>query len=91
MELEAKIELWVNGKEGLLNQYLLQLQHHPLRTKAITAGVLSGISDLVSQKLTGIQKIQLRRLVLKVVKLFLNSNYSKITYVVNSIEDGYIV
>jgi len=28
---------------------------------------LSGISDLVSQKLTGIQKIQLRRLVLKVL------------------------
>uniref|UniRef100_A0A7N2R430 Peroxisomal membrane protein n=1 Tax=Quercus lobata TaxID=97700 RepID=A0A7N2R430_QUELO len=54
------------AKKGLLNQYLLQLQHHPLRTKAITAGVLSGISDLVSQKLTGIQKIQLRRLVLKV-------------------------
>uniref|UniRef100_A0A7N2LSC5 Peroxisomal membrane protein PMP22 n=1 Tax=Quercus lobata TaxID=97700 RepID=A0A7N2LSC5_QUELO len=79
------------AKKGLLNQYLLQLQHHPLRTKAITAGVLSGISDLVSQKLTGIQKIQLRRLVLKVVKLFVNSIYSKITYVVNSIEDSYIV
>ncbi|ONI09916.1 hypothetical protein PRUPE_4G018300 [Prunus persica] len=54
------------AKKGL-QQYLLQLQHHPLRTKAITAGVLSAISDIVSQKLTGIQKLQLRRLLLKVV------------------------
>ncbi|KAJ7967717.1 peroxisomal membrane protein PMP22-like [Quillaja saponaria] len=38
-----------------------------LRTKAITAGVLSAISDIVSQKLTGIQKLQLRRLLLKVL------------------------
>ncbi|XP_062161549.1 peroxisomal membrane protein PMP22 [Alnus glutinosa] len=56
-----------SANKGLFHQYLVQLQRHPLRTKAITAGVLSGISDLVSQKLTGIQKIQLRRLVLKVL------------------------
>lgn len=54
------------AKKGL-QQYLIQLQHHPLRTKAITAGVLSAISDIVAQKLTGIQKLQLRRLLLKVV------------------------
>ncbi|KAL5578784.1 hypothetical protein UlMin_011226 [Ulmus minor] len=54
------------AKKGL-QQYMMQLQQHPLRTKAITAGVLSAISDIVSQKLTGIQKIQLRRLILKVV------------------------
>ncbi|GAB4830837.1 Peroxisomal membrane protein pmp22 [Ancistrocladus abbreviatus] len=54
------------AKKGL-QSYMLQLQHHPLRTKAITAGVLSGISDIVSQKLSGIQKIQLRRLLLKVL------------------------
>ncbi|XP_057471286.1 peroxisomal membrane protein PMP22 [Actinidia eriantha] len=53
-------------KKGL-QQYLLQLQRHPLRTKALTAGFLSAISDIVSQKLTGIQKLQLRRLLLKVV------------------------
>ncbi|KAJ7946313.1 peroxisomal membrane protein PMP22-like [Quillaja saponaria] len=40
-------------------------RQHPLRTKAITAGVLSAVSDIVSQKLTGIQKLQLRRLLLK--------------------------
>ncbi|XP_043690952.1 peroxisomal membrane protein PMP22-like isoform X2 [Telopea speciosissima] len=50
-------------------QYMLQLQHHPLRTKAITAGVLAAISDSISQKLSGIQKLQLRRLLLKVVLL----------------------
>ncbi|KAK2644528.1 hypothetical protein Ddye_019723 [Dipteronia dyeriana] len=54
------------AKRGL-QQYLLQLQHHPLRTKAITAGVLSAISDIVAQKLSGIQKLQLRRLLLKVL------------------------
>lgn len=54
------------AKKGL-QRYMYQLQKHPLRTKAITAGVLSAISDIVSQKLSGIQKIQLRRLLLKVV------------------------
>lgn len=54
------------AKKGL-QQYLLQLQHHPLRTKAITAAVLSAVSDIVSQKLSGIQKLQLKRLLLKVV------------------------
>uniref|UniRef100_A0A2P2KN92 Peroxisomal membrane protein PMP22 n=1 Tax=Rhizophora mucronata TaxID=61149 RepID=A0A2P2KN92_RHIMU len=57
------------AKKGL-NQYLLQLQRHPLRTKAITAGVLSAISDIVAQKLSGIEKLQFRRLLLKVVKPF---------------------
>ncbi|KAI3742971.1 hypothetical protein L1987_60671 [Smallanthus sonchifolius] len=54
------------AKRGL-QHYLLQLQHHPLRTKALTAGVLSAISDIVSQKLSGIQKLQIRRLLLKVL------------------------
>ncbi|PWA53072.1 mpv17/PMP22 [Artemisia annua] len=54
------------AKRGL-QQYLLQLQQHPLRTKALTAGVLSAISDIVSQKLSGIQKLQIRRLLLKVL------------------------
>ncbi|PKA59035.1 Peroxisomal membrane protein PMP22 [Apostasia shenzhenica] len=48
-------------------QYMLQLQRHPLRTKAITSGVLAGISDSVAQKLSGIQRIQLRRLLLKII------------------------
>ncbi|KAL6197905.1 hypothetical protein ACLB2K_027697 [Fragaria x ananassa] len=54
------------AKKGF-QQYLIQLQRHPLRTKALTAGVLSAISDIASQKLTGIQKLQLRRLALKVL------------------------
>ncbi|KAL5711941.1 hypothetical protein ACHQM5_014162 [Ranunculus cassubicifolius] len=44
--------------------YLQQLQLNPLRTKAITAGVLAGCSDLTSQKIAGNKKIQLRRLLL---------------------------
>ncbi|KAM7269926.1 hypothetical protein ACFE04_029140 [Oxalis oulophora] len=50
-----------------LELYLSKLKRHPLITKAITAGVLSAISDISSQKLSGIQKLQLRRLLLKVV------------------------
>ncbi|KAH7573200.1 hypothetical protein JRO89_XS03G0089000 [Xanthoceras sorbifolium] len=45
-------------------KYLIQLQVHPLRTKAITAGVLAGFSDAVAQKISGIKKLQLRRLLL---------------------------
>eukprot|EP00262_Sarcandra_glabra_P007468 TRINITY_DN20293_c0_g1_i2.p1 TRINITY_DN20293_c0_g1~~TRINITY_DN20293_c0_g1_i2.p1 ORF type:complete len:155 (+),score=27.12 TRINITY_DN20293_c0_g1_i2:150-614(+) len=48
-------------------KYMLQLQLHPLRTKALTAGFLAGVSDTVAQKLTGIQKLQLKRLLLKVI------------------------
>ncbi|KAI3983271.1 hypothetical protein MKX01_013338 [Papaver californicum] len=48
-------------------QYLLPLQLHPLRTKAITAGVLAGISDFVAQKLSGIQNLQLKCLLPKVL------------------------
>ncbi|XP_059662451.1 peroxisomal membrane protein PMP22-like isoform X1 [Cornus florida] len=54
------------AKNGL-QQYLLQLRYHPLRTKAITAGVLSAVSDIVAQKITGIKKLQIRRLLLKVL------------------------
>ena len=39
--------------------------------QAITAAVLSAISDIVSQKLSGIQKLQLKRLLLKVVGFLL--------------------
>ncbi|PHT49657.1 Peroxisomal membrane protein PMP22 [Capsicum baccatum] len=54
------------AKKGL-QKYLVQLQQHPLRTKAITAAVLSAISDIVAQKITGIKKLQMRRLLLKVL------------------------
>ncbi|KAK1284143.1 Peroxisomal membrane protein PMP22 [Acorus calamus] len=45
-------------------KYLQQLQKHPLRTKAVTAGVLAGFSDAVAQKISGIKRLQLRRLLL---------------------------
>ncbi|KAL8462708.1 hypothetical protein ACS0TY_032845 [Phlomoides rotata] len=54
------------AKKGL-QQYLIQLQQHPLRTKVITAGVLSAISDVAAQKLSGVQKLQLKRLLFKVL------------------------
>lgn len=56
-------EIAKRGWEG----YMLQLQRHPLRTKAITAGVLAGVSDTTAQKLSGIQKLQYKRLLLKIL------------------------
>ncbi|XP_042067389.1 uncharacterized protein LOC121810706 [Salvia splendens] len=50
-----------------LQQYLLQLQRNPLRTQMITAGVLSAVSDVAAQKLSAIQKLQPKRLLLKVI------------------------
>ncbi|KAF7063676.1 hypothetical protein CFC21_070177 [Triticum aestivum] len=44
--------------------YMRQLSKHPLRTKAITSGVLAGCSDAVAQKISGVKKLQLRRLLL---------------------------
>ncbi|KAG0447761.1 hypothetical protein HPP92_028154 [Vanilla planifolia] len=46
------------------NRYLEQLRRHPLRTKAITSGVLAGCSDAIAQKISGIKKLQIRRLLL---------------------------
>ncbi|KAF5950683.1 hypothetical protein HYC85_012676 [Camellia sinensis] len=46
------------------NKYLLQLQLNPLRTKAITSGVLIGSSDIIAQKITGVKKLQFRRVLL---------------------------
>ncbi|XP_010440496.1 PREDICTED: peroxisomal membrane protein PMP22-like isoform X2 [Camelina sativa] len=50
-------------------KYLIQLQAHPLRTKAITAGVLAGCSDAIAQKISGVKRIQFRRLLLLMVLL----------------------
>ncbi|CAL5419976.1 unnamed protein product [Camellia sinensis] len=46
------------------NKYLLQLKLNPLRTKAITSGVLIGSSDIIAQKITGVKKLQFRRVLL---------------------------
>ncbi|WOL19294.1 hypothetical protein Cni_G28092 [Canna indica] len=45
-------------------RYLLQLQAHPLRTKAMTSAVLAGCSDAIAQKISGIKKLQFRRMFL---------------------------
>ncbi|KAM7256668.1 hypothetical protein ACFE04_012409 [Oxalis oulophora] len=51
-------------KSSLAAKYRQQLQQHPLRTKAITAGFLAGCSDLIAQKISGVKKIQFRRTLL---------------------------
>lgn len=41
-----------------------------LLLQAITAGVLAGVSDSVAQKLSGFEKLQMKRLLLKMVTRF---------------------
>ncbi|KAF3341132.1 Peroxisomal membrane protein PMP22 [Carex littledalei] len=42
--------------------YVRSLNSHPLPTKAVTAGVLTGLSDAIAQKLSGNKHIQIKRL-----------------------------
>ncbi|KAJ3691528.1 hypothetical protein LUZ61_020692 [Rhynchospora tenuis] len=42
--------------------YLKSLDRHPLPTKAVTAGVLTGLSDAIAQKLSGNKHLQITRL-----------------------------
>ncbi|ONK66596.1 uncharacterized protein A4U43_C06F10000 [Asparagus officinalis] len=51
--------------------YTHQLQSHPLRTKAITSAVLAGVSDSAAQKISGIQKLHRKRILLKMMFGFL--------------------
>lgn len=53
--------------------YMRQVQTHPLRTKAITSGVLAGCSDAVAQKISGVTKLRLRRLLLIAVRFSANT------------------
>ncbi|KAJ3672127.1 hypothetical protein LUZ60_006848 [Juncus effusus] len=50
--------------------YLRQLDCHPLRTKAITAGVMSGLSDAIAQRITGNKHIQMKRVMLMMLTGF---------------------
>ncbi|URE19730.1 Mpv17 / PMP22 family [Musa troglodytarum] len=54
-------------------RYLQQLQAHPLRTKAITSGVLAGCSDAIAQKISGVKRLQLRRMFLLMLYGFVYS------------------
>uniref|UniRef100_A0A0D9XB20 Peroxisomal membrane protein MPV17 n=1 Tax=Leersia perrieri TaxID=77586 RepID=A0A0D9XB20_9ORYZ len=58
--------------------YMRQLQAHPLRTKAITSGVLAGCSDAIAQKISGVTKLQRRRLLLIMVKSKLKKDYASV-------------
>uniref|UniRef100_A0A0D6R311 Peroxisomal membrane protein PMP22 n=1 Tax=Araucaria cunninghamii TaxID=56994 RepID=A0A0D6R311_ARACU len=49
------------------HQYMLQMQLHPLRTKAITAGLLAGCSDAIGQKILGAKRLQLRQVSLMIL------------------------
>ncbi|KAF9677747.1 hypothetical protein SADUNF_Sadunf08G0139600 [Salix dunnii] len=49
-------------------KYLIQLQVNPLRTKALTSGVVAGLGEALAQKISGSKKIELRKLLLFSIK-----------------------
>lgn len=49
-----------NNANALLAWYLSNLVAHPLRTKACTSGLLSGLQELTAQKLSGAKKLDKR-------------------------------
>lgn len=49
-----------NNSKLFLAWYLSNLATSPLRTKACTSGVLSGLQELTAQKLSGAKKIDKR-------------------------------
>jgi peroxisomal membrane protein 2 len=49
-----------NNTKVFLAWYLTHLSTSPLRTKAITSGVLSGLQELTAQKLSGAKKFDKR-------------------------------
>ncbi|KAF9915989.1 hypothetical protein BX616_004908 [Lobosporangium transversale] len=45
-----------SGASALLAAYLAELAAHPLRTKALTSGTLSGLQEITATKLSGMPK-----------------------------------
>ncbi|CAG8617641.1 13398_t:CDS:2 [Ambispora leptoticha] len=50
-----------------LNWYLSELTAHPLRTKAVTSGILSGLQEYIAQELSGSRKRKLKQIEKKTI------------------------
>lgn len=49
---------------GIWQRYLNSLLRNPLETKAVTAGVLAGVSDVLAQRISGEKRVAVRRTLL---------------------------
>ncbi|KAI8378529.1 hypothetical protein BD560DRAFT_389641 [Blakeslea trispora] len=69
--------------------YLTQLASHPLRTKACTSGVLSGLQELTAQKLSGAKELDKRVLQMAAYGLFISGPLNHLMYeIMNKIFAG---
>lgn len=61
-----------NGK-AFLAWYLTHLVASPLRTKACTSGILSGLQELTAQKLSGVKQFDKRIIQMAAYGKFINN------------------
>ncbi|KAI8080194.1 uncharacterized protein B0P05DRAFT_469429 [Gilbertella persicaria] len=60
--------------------YLSQLAANPLRTKACTSGILSGLQELTAQKLSGAKELDKRVIQMAAYGLFVSGPLSHLMY-----------
>ncbi|GAA5805018.1 hypothetical protein EDC94DRAFT_699535 [Helicostylum pulchrum] len=68
-----------NGK-AFLAWYLTHLVASPLRTKACTSGILSGLQELTAQKLSGVKQFDKRIIQMAAYGLFVSGPLSHFMY-----------
>ncbi|CEG79101.1 hypothetical protein RMATCC62417_13609 [Rhizopus microsporus] len=69
-----------NNANALLAWYLSNLVAHPLRTKACTSGLLSGLQELTAQKLSGAKKLDKRIVQMACYGLFVSGPLNHLLY-----------
>lgn len=65
---------------ALLLWYITQLTTSPLKTKAVTSGVLSGLQELTAQQLSGTKKFDKRILQMAAYGLFISGPLNHVLY-----------
>ncbi|KAI7872727.1 hypothetical protein BDF14DRAFT_1877208 [Spinellus fusiger] len=68
------------ASKSFLTLYLLQLAANPLRTKALTSGVLSGLQEATAQKLSGSKQLDERVLQMAAYSFLVSGPLNHVLY-----------